>query len=199
MNRCRYQIFILFTVLLISCKAQNALKSQSHSIYLYEPDSIKYDTLSGTFFYENMIDSYIENDAVVKPPGFIHGDSISKFEYRNGYYINDWAYLKQLQRKGMELNFDKKSIANFYDSLQQRLLRNGTYMSETKINPFCGAYYKKYVMKIEILYIDTVLQRTPLFMDCPGYKMYVNDNHKNYEMSTLPTYVITRIISWKEL
>lgn len=173
---------------------------QSIPIYSRIPKTIKYDTLSGVFFYENKIQGYEVFDAIVKSPGFIKADTISEVSYKNGYYVDGWYYVDDMKSKGINIHFDKNSIVAFYDSLHQKSLKDGTYMSETDIMPFCGSYYKKFRMELEVLYVDTISQRVPLFVGCEDNKKAKNDNNgKDNKIQPLPTYIITRIISWNEL
>ncbi len=188
-------------MLLVGCNANKRLTTISSPLYLHSPSLVKYDTLDAIFFYENLISSYQEEDVILKGGGFVKNDTITEESYYNGYYVsNAYTYVKHLKQKGINIRYDDASIGAFHDSLFQKGLRDGNYRSKTNINPFCGAYYKKYQMKVEVLYIDTVSQRTPLFTNCNEYEVYVHKNNgKNYMMFALPTYVITRVFSWEEL
>ena len=201
MAQIKYSLLLTLVVFSFNCKTQKIFSvSVGSPIWEREPIKIVYDTISGIFFYENSIDSYIEGDAYVKSNGFIHADSVTQFAYYQGYYMESPSYVDHLKNKGITVRLDKSSIVEFYDSLFQRSIRTDTYRGKTDINPFCRSYYKKYEMKIEVLYIDTVSQRVPLFMDCSGYEKFVQDNKgKNYVIAPLPTYVITKIFSWREL
>jgi len=201
MAQIKYSLLLILVFFFFSCKTQKtSSRTVVSPIWQRESLNIVYDTISGVFFYENSIASYIEGDAYVKSNGFIHADSVTQFAYSQGYYLEGGPYVDHLKNKGIIVRLDKSSIAEFYDSLFQKSIRTDTYRSKTDINPFCGGYYKKYEMKVEVLYIDTVSQRVPLFMDCSGYEKFAQDNRgKNYVITPLPTYAITKIFSWREL
>ncbi len=195
-----YYILSLFAVLCVGCSVKKP-KSAYYNFPIddHVPKEFVYDTISACFYYENLIKSYIDLDAVVKTSGFIQADSISEIAYKKGYFIDGYYYANSLSHKGININIDKKSIALFYDTLFQKSLREGTN-AETNINPFCGAYYKKFEMKIEVMFIDSIYQRVPLFIDCNQYKILQESNNRNnYQMMLLPTYAITKIFSWREL
>lgn len=196
---------ILLIVLLLGCQVRKKLKTGSkpfsNSLFERVPTAIKYDTLNAIFFYENSITAYEEVDVFLKNGGFIRTDEINEKSYRSGYYVGDAnAYVQYLKQKGIVIRYDNSSIAEFYDSLFQKGLRDGSYRSKTNINPFCGAYYKKFQLKVEVLFIDTISQRTPLFLNCEKHDDYIRYNKgKNYLNLSLPTYLITNVFSWKEL
>jgi hypothetical protein len=195
----KYCLLVTFILFLFGCRApRHPLSPTINPISDYLPKTIMYDTISGDFFYENLINSYIEVDAVVKSSGFIQADTLSEAAYKRGYFINGYSYNNLILSKGIDIRVDKMSIANFYDSQFQKAISEGT-MRETSINPFCGAYYKKYEMKIEVIFIDSVDQRVPLFMDCKQYTSSEGSNRKNYSIMKLPTYAITKIFFWREL
>ena len=193
---------IAFLVVLapISGNAQSERSATLDALYSRVPQSVIYDTISGIFFYENSIASYIQFDAIAKAGGFIKGDTVTEQQYEDGYYVEGWNYVELLKRKGVDIKFDKQSVASFYDSLQQRSLKDGTYMDKTNINPFCGAYYRKFKLTIEVVMIDTISQRSPLFLDCKQFDKYVSENnYRAYQVKQLPTYIITKFFTWEEL
>jgi len=200
MKVINYSPAILLVIALISCSSPKKLNTTSSAIYEHIPQSIVYDTINEIFFYENSISSYIEVDAITKAGGFIKGDTITSEIYKNGYFVEGWNYVEFLKRKGIDVRFDKKSVSEFYDSLMQRSLRNGTYVDKTDINPYCGAYYKKFKLNVEVMYIDTIKQRVPLFLDCKQYDEYIREKKgRTYQFKPLPTYIITKFFSWEEM
>lgn len=188
-------------ILIAGCNVNKKVTTVSNPLYLHSPSLVKYDTLDAIFFYENFISSYQEEDVIIKGGGFVKNDTITEESYYNGYYIgNAYTYVKHLNQKGINIRYDDVSIGAFQDSLFQKGLRDGNYRSKTNINPFCGAYYKKFQLKVEVLYIDTISQRTPLLVDCNKYEEYVRINSgTNYLKASLPTFIITKVFSWEEL
>jgi hypothetical protein len=169
-------------------------------IYTHYPMVVNYDTVDGIFFYENSIEAYIDHHVVVKNYGFVFGDSVNEKLYQNEYYIiaEDY-YLNALQKMALDVRVNQSSISLFYDSLRTKGIRDGSFWSETEINPFCGGYYKKYMIKMEVLYIDNITQRVPVFIDCNERLVNTRRTRRDYKMSSIPTYVITDIMFWKEL
>lgn len=111
-----------------------------------------------------------------------------------------FSILAILRQKGIIIKLDDKSISNFYDSLFRKEIKDGSYNIETKINPICGSYYKKFKLKIEVAFIDTISQRTPLFLDCKQFDKYIRENKgQTYQVKPLPTYIITKFFTWEEL
>lgn len=115
-------------ILLLGCSVNKKFTSVSNPLYLHTPISLKYDTLDAIFFYENLISSYQEADAIVKSGGFIKANTITKESYYNGYYIgNAYSYVKHLSQKGIVVRYDDVSIGGFQDSLFQKGLVDGSY------------------------------------------------------------------------
>lgn len=199
MSKVKYATLLI--AILYSCHSSKKLITVDNPLYQHTPKALKYDTLSGTFFYENYVLSYLESDVVLKSGGFIKAEMVSERSYKGGYYVGESStYVQYLKQRGISVRYDAASIANFYDSLFKKGINTGTYRDITDINPFCGAYYKKYDLNIEVLFIDTVKQRVPLFMNCKGIEEFVQHNGgKNYKIDSLPTYIITKVLSWREL
>ncbi len=154
---------------------------------------IKYDTLECLFFYENLIEAYIQGDAVIKTGGYIKiKDDINK-SYLEAYYVLSSFYAKKLASNN-SLHYDSLSINTFESKQYYQSIQNGTFFGETKINPFCGVYYKKYKLKIEVVKVGWVTQRIPYFQNCDEIKK----RKKNYQIADLPTYIITNVFEYKE-
>lgn len=198
------RLFLLISTLafgLIGCSHSRKISSSSNfdtpHISDRIPKAVIYDTLSGTFFYEDNIQSYILLDAITAGNGFIHADSIDEAAYKRGYIqgiIASGNIINILANKGVKIRSDTASIARFYNSSLSDLVTGKNNI----IEPFCGAQYVKYNMKIEVAYIDTISRKLPLFVDCETYKKLVENKHKNYQLASVPTYVITKVFSWQE-
>jgi len=73
-----------------------------NSLYHHSPKSLSYDTLSGTFFYENSILSYLEGDVFLKNGGFIKDEKINEGSYKHGYYVSEAStYVQYLKQRGL--------------------------------------------------------------------------------------------------
>ena len=160
---------------------------------------VHYDTIESDFYYENLIQDYLEGDEISKGNGFIKcTQKISLETYLSGYFT---AYFLTniMEMKRVGIVCDSVSISKFRNDMFVNALKDGTYYSETKINPFCGAYYKKFHLKIQVLYLGNVLQRTPLCLPCEEHLKYENEHHNmRYQMLSLPTYLITKVFLWKQ-
>lgn len=169
----------------------------------YTPIEGKYDTLDGVFLFENRIDAYVEGgDAIIKGNDLVHEGTVSKELYQQGIftYYSSLFHYQRMADKNPNIHFDTASVFKVFGEIRYKAVQDGTLWGETDINPFCGGYYKKYRIKMEVLYLGSVIQRTPLFMNCKELKEYMRKNKgKNYEMCILPTYLITRVFEYEEL
>jgi len=168
----------------------------------YAPVLIQYDTLEGEFLYENLVAAYIEGDAVGKERSFVIMEENNEDLYKHGiitYFTSDFWYDK-MKNKNDTMHYNPASVFKMLEDMQDRAVKNGTFWEPTDIHPFCGAYYKLYRMKIEVLYLGLVKQKIPLFMNCKEAKKYLHKNNgKNYQECSIPTYLITHVFEWGEI
>ena len=157
--------------------------------------------MEGDFLYENRIEGYIDGDAVVKSESFVRNGVINKQLYQNGLFIwfgSDFHYRK-MSYKNPYIHFDTSSVFKIFGSMRYKAIQEGTLWEKTEIHPACGSYYKKYSMKIEVLYLGLIMQRIPLFMNCSQIKEYMRENNgRDYEMTAIPTYLITHVFELEE-
>lgn len=193
-------ILLIIFFLRITCFGQISRDSLFQSNYV--PNELKYDTLDQVFLYENLIMAYIEpGDVIGKGNDFIKFNN-NKPTYNEGvfmYFTSAFRYNKMKERN-IDIYIDTTSIFKSISEMRYKAMQNRTLWEKTHINPFCGSYYKKYKMKIEVLYLGEVFQKIPLLMNCKEVAEYLKKNNgKNYQMCYVPTYLITRIFEWEEL
>ena len=186
---------IIGLVIAVSCTSGKSHIARSSDVKLTPINKAIYDTLEGDFAYEDLIQAYLEVDVIVKNGGFVQiHDSINKNSYFQGYYIINTDYLKMMKEKLSEIHYDYISFEKIHDLTYAQPIKNGTYRMKGKINPFCGAYYKKIHMRMEVLDIGRNIQRLPLFAGCDEYrKITANNTAKHYQELSIPTYVITKV------
>lgn len=190
-------VLSLFLFMLSSCRTQRQLLKSDNTFYEYVPEVIKYDTIDAEFYYENYIASYIFDDAIFKSGGFILADRpIDKKAYKHMYVKVNEYYPRSLKSKNIDVSFDSTSITKFREFLWRSNLSDNGYIEKTKINPFCGAYYKKYHLKLELFFVGNIEEIIPLFLSCDEMR-----KHKGlpYEKTKVPIYIVTRILNSKEL
>lgn len=201
------QILILFCLILaFSCtRSGSILQKQRGEFFDFTSidklTEINYDTLDGIFLYESYVESYISGeDAVTKSGGLIKDmPAVNLNIYKSGYYLCDLNLLKKYKNINPLLNFDSTSLASFQSHLM------GIYWThsgdnKTQFNPYCGLYYSKFFLKAIVVNIGNLQQKTPLFLDCKDFIEYKTKNKGlNYEYHSLPTFLITDVISWQEI
>lgn len=202
MKQKSYLSVIIIFILAYSngiCQRNNIYKLEK-IIYNSYPKAIKYDTLDAIFYYENLIESYDVGDAMLQNHGFVEADTIlNKSSYLNGYINCNLDYLRNLKLHNNLIQFDS-FVNRFLISIYSKSILNGSLNNETKLSPFCGSYYKKYHLKIEVLYIGSILQRVPLFLSCEELKKFhIKHPKKLYNVFKLPTYAVTKVFSWEEI
>lgn len=198
--------YICMLIVFVCCKHVVSAQKQAlpwNSLTSYIPVNIRYDTLEGVFLYENLIYAYIEGeDVIVKRGNFVKMDTDNKNLYQYGifiYFESAFQY-KKMKDENPYIHFDTVSVFKLFGEMRYKALQEGTFWEKTTINPFCGAYYKKYQMKVEVLYLGEVEQRLPLFMDCKEVIKYsCKLKGKNYQIRVIPTYLITKVFELKEL
>jgi len=162
---------------------------------------INYDTLEGLFLYESYVESYISGeDAVTKAGGLVKDMStVNLSTYKSGYYLCDLGLLKKYKKVNPKLNFNLTSLGSF------KLHLMGIYWthsgdSETQLNPHCGLYYSKFLVKVIVVNIGETQQKTPVFLGCKDFNEHkIKNNGINYELHALPTFLITDVLSWQEM
>ena len=151
---------------------------------------VKYDTLEGYFYYENLVKGYVDFDAVVKTSGFIRVTADVKKSYEEGYYI---IMNPELLRYGMTFHYDSLSIGNFLTNQWLGSVQDGSLLGTTSINPYCGIYFKKYYLKIEVINLGKIRQRVPRFKTCDELKQKKKRRKKYYRLRRLNTFLITNM------
>src|SRR5690606_750104 len=151
--------------------------------------------------YESYVESYISGeDAVTKVGGLVKDmSSVNLNTYKSGYYLCDLSLLKKYKKINPKLNFDSTSLASFQSHLME-IYWTHSGDSETQFNPYCGLYYSKFVLKAIVVNIGDTHQKTPLFLGCTDFNEYkIKNNGVNYDYHSLPTFLITDVISWQEI
>ena len=152
---------------------------------------VKYDTLEGYFYYENLVKGYVDFDAVVKTSGFIRVTADVKKSYEEGYYI---IMNPELFRYGIKFHYDSLSIGNFLTNQWLGSVQDGSLLGTTSINPYCGIYFKKYYLKIEVINLGKIRQRVPRFKTCDELKQKKKHRKKYYRLRRLNTFLITNML-----
>jgi hypothetical protein len=139
-------LVLLFLILSSPIKT---LKAQANN-------ELTIDTICGMFYFENLVEDYIIEDAIIKFGGFIqYSDSISSKNYENEYLIFDsdipTTYKQYFNKSTNNLKADLKS-QNIYE--------------ETDINPFCGVYYKLLYLKVIVLRMSEANELIPSLVKC---------------------------------
>lgn len=195
---------LVLTVLLCS---RSICIAQDQTIWLdsldsYTPVNIQYDTLEDIFLYEMDIRGYADNDVFMKGGNSFVKQSIpfNKSVYQNGYFIFRNDYLKKIATKEPLIHYDSTSLDSALKGIYEKY-REGLVNIDSSFNPAYGCYYKKFRLKIEVLYLGSLMQRIPLFANNEKeMRKYVRKNNgRDYEIVALPTYLITRVFEWEEL
>ena len=154
---------------------------------------IRYDTIEADFLYEAKIGSYLQGDAISKSGEFIFSDNVSEAQYLKGYFLVEDYYLHMIKlRNKINIRYDSVSVSHLDSLLVFKYMNN--YDPDSSINPYCGLYYDKYHLKIEVVYLGTFLQQIPIFFNCDDLSKYLQNNAgKTYQNLSLPTYIITNV------
>lgn len=168
----------------------------------YKPIHIQYDTLEGVFLYELVIGSYIEVDVFVKGGKCFVKQSIP-FDiqaYKNGYFIFENSYLQTIALVNPSIHYDSAVLESTSRQVYEKEIESLIYI-DSSFNPTYGCFYKRYRMKIEVLYLGKVRQRVPVFVaNAKEMRKYMRKNNgKYYQLCAIPTYVITNVFEWEEL
>ena len=176
-----------------------ALDKQRTKISL--PKAFNYDTIKGTFYFENYIDAFEVNGGVIAGHKYIlvNGDSLSIKSYKNGCYIIGVDRLNVLTSNSDTIVYDKSSINEFG---QERLIQDlEDLWQPTRINPYCKVYYKKFYIEAVIVDLGSQFHHVPMLIkDCEEYERYKSKHqYLSYKLLKLPTYGFTQILKWETL
>ena len=189
-------IFILFLY-------NNIVKGSCNYINI---DSIEnrtfiYDTIEGLFYYERGIFAYLD---VYKTPNGSYNEGV----FRQGtsfLFVKDTNHIDSAYYNGFfwivfnkyDFNINRQAIDTLDANVNLYYYGMHTPLKEALVNPFCNSYYDKYYLKIVVVYIGEQEQRAPHFKTCEELKELNYDKH--YQMITVPIYVITDVLEFKEM
>src|SRR5690554_1712480 len=141
------------------------------SINEYVPSSVKYDTIEGDFLLELAIGGYVTRyGEIVKGNSNFIVETIpfSKESYLYGYFIlRDFVHKWLAEKSMIDYNLssyysDSTSFKNNFNEIYA-IFRNSLVYVENNFNPIYGSYYKRFRLKVEVMYLADVEQRIPLF------------------------------------
>ncbi len=201
-NRIIFFSFFWVTFFSYTISTGQSSHSQKKRDYLDERvlDNLNYDTLDVDFYQEVFIQPYTIGDEIVKYPNFIKMESaINKNSYMKGYFACSFEALKRFKLKNPGIKYDSSSVAKLYFEKNLAFMGgDSTRWADTTV--ICNSIYKKVHLKIEVLSIGSCLQMIPLFFtNCDDYHKYMKTHKKDYEMASLPTYLITNVFQFKAI
>jgi hypothetical protein len=192
-NSIRFVFFILSGIL--SVPAYGQMRIDYKNFLNVKLDTIVYDTLEGDFFYENIVFAYSSSDAIVKSGHYIQCNHDIKTSYYKGYYILNSSHGKMICSNNSFLKRDFVSVDSFerQQLYEKEIAETRAFEYYNSYNPFCGVYYKKYKLRIEVVKIGLVKQRLPFFENCDRMK---KRGRKVYKIDYLPTYLVTDVFHY---
>jgi hypothetical protein len=152
------------------------------------PKIIKYDTISGVFYYEKQMYPYNHGDETIQGNGFIHFDTVitEKLYKRGIYYLDDgYCYFNHSRNPNIRKEAPRE-VFWIKDSLEST--------RRPVFTPYKGMSYVKVRLKFEALYIGKIKRAIPLLIVCPECANEPADKRRlNYKLEALPIYVITKV------
>lgn len=193
-------IFLVFGVC-SSCFSQKQIVKWD-SLNNFFPIDIGIDTIEDVFLYELAVRGYADGDVFIKGgDNFVRQSKPFNLEsYKKGYFIFRNGYLKRLADGNPLIHFDTASLDSIFAAINE-MGREGLVYVDSNFNPTYGCYYKKFYLKIEVLSLGDVSQRVPLFAKDENElkKLIEKNGGKDYEIISLPTYLITRVFKYDQL
>lgn len=191
-------LVVLVAFSLGSCKSSKEKIYGSGAISKTELKILEYDTLEGVFLYEYDIGSYVYNSSVIKGDGLIRCDSNFLPNYSRGYYILNTSYFDQIKGKHSNLQANYESVGLFKGAILKPMFMDPDF-AEKCIKPYCHTYYGAFRIKMIVLRLGTIRQRIPLFMNCEEFEAYEKKYKKNFQLASIPTYVVTDVLEWEAI
>ncbi|PQJ09426.1 hypothetical protein CJD36_019480 [Flavipsychrobacter stenotrophus] len=177
-------LILLFTLSCVTHKKPHRVVFKPINSHIILGKETKY--LNDTFLYEpQIVLSYVEIDAITKDRCFIRRKNTIEQSYDEGVYFIDGYLLKTFINNGNEIDSSlKKLYATLIDDDYEF---NGKEYSTA----YYGLKYRQYCMSVKVIFIDSILQKIPLFLDSQQYYNFSKKHHGiNYSYKKLPSYLI---------